>query len=102
MTSIVACALWYGVVKSARKQANADRLQAFFAGPIDVLAVDDKDARAAGEIRATLEPDGTPIGAYDLFIAGQTLRRGATLVTANVSEFVRVAGLTWEDWAAPT
>ena len=74
----------------------------FFAGPINVLPFDDEDARAAGEVRATFEAAGTPIGSYDLAIAGQALRRRSTLVTANVSEFGRVAGLVWEDWASPT
>jgi tRNA(fMet)-specific endonuclease VapC len=45
-----------------------------------------------------LEKIGTPIGAYDLLIAGQALRRGLTVVTANTSEFSRVAELSWEDW----
>jgi tRNA(fMet)-specific endonuclease VapC len=45
-----------------------------------------------------LERSGTPIGAYDLLIAGQALRRGLTVVTANASEFGRVAELSWVDW----
>ena len=28
------------------------------------------------------------------------VRAGVTLVTANVAEFARVPGLTWEDWTA--
>src|SRR3989442_10721715 len=44
------------------------------------------------DLRATLEAAGTPIGPYDLLIAAQALRSGATLVTANVSEFARVSG----------
>jgi hypothetical protein len=49
---------------------------------------------------ATLEAGGTPIGPYDMLIAAQALRRGATLVTANVKEFSRVRGLAWQDWSA--
>lgn len=101
VSAVVAFELWYGVAKSARRAANAARLEAFFAGPLDLLPFDDEDARVAGQVRATLEASGTPIGAYDVLIAGQALRRGATLVTANVAEFARVAGLAWEDWAAP-
>jgi tRNA(fMet)-specific endonuclease VapC len=71
------------------------------AGPIEVLAFDEHDARTAGEIRAALEAAGTPIGAYDLLIAGQALRRGYTLVTAIVPAFARVPSLSWEDWATP-
>jgi tRNA(fMet)-specific endonuclease VapC len=45
-----------------------------------------------------LEKTGTPIGAYDLLIAGQALRRSLTVVAANTSEFSRIAELSWEDW----
>jgi tRNA(fMet)-specific endonuclease VapC len=51
-------------------------------------------------VRAELERLGTPIGAYDTMIAGQAIRRGITLVTANTREFARVDGLMWDDWAA--
>lgn len=91
--------LWYGVVKSARPEANAERLEVFLAKP-QVVPLDGEDARAAGLIRATLEKAGTPIGAYDVLIAGQALQRNLTLVTANLSEFKRVAGLRWQNWAA--
>jgi tRNA(fMet)-specific endonuclease VapC len=45
---------------------------------------------------------GASIGPYDLMIAAQALRAGATLVTANVSEFARVTGLPWDDWTVET
>jgi tRNA(fMet)-specific endonuclease VapC len=99
--AVVAFELWYGVAKSTQQQANHQRLETFFAGPLELVPFDDEDARAAGEIRATLEAAGRPIGAYDVLIAGQALSLGATLVTASASEFSRVAGLRWEDWASP-
>ena len=98
-SSVVVFELWYGVAKSQRQDANAKRLTTFLSGPIDIQEFDDEDARAAGEVRAALEASGSPIGAYDLLIAGQARRRGATLVTANAAEFSRVSGLSWEDWA---
>jgi tRNA(fMet)-specific endonuclease VapC len=67
-----------------------------------LLPFEDEDARAAGEIRAILEAVGKPIGAYDLLIAGQALRRNFTLVTADVAEFKRVKGLAWQDWSKPS
>ncbi len=100
VSSVVAYELWYGVAKSARRQDNAKRLAAFFAGPIDLIAFDDADARSAGAVRAALEAAGTPIGAYDVLVAGQALRRRLTLVTADVGEFARVAGLAWRHWAS--
>jgi tRNA(fMet)-specific endonuclease VapC len=87
------------VAKSQRKEANTQRLQAFLAGPLEWTLFDEEDAREAGALRAELEIAGRPIGAYDVLIAGQARRRGATLVTSHVGEFDRVAGLKWEDWA---
>jgi tRNA(fMet)-specific endonuclease VapC len=100
VSSVVAFELWYGAAKSQRREANTERLQAFLAGPLEWIAFDDQDAREAGLVRAELERAGRPIGAYDVLIAGQARRRRATLVTSNVAEFARVAGLKWEDWAA--
>ena len=70
------------------------------AGPFEWTLFDEEDARAAGTIRAELEALGRPIGAYDVLLAGQARRHGATLVTSNAKEFARVSGLKWEDWAA--
>jgi len=100
LSSIVAFELWYGVAKSQRKESNTARLDAFFAGPLEWTLFDEEDARAAGTVRAELEAVGTPIGAYDVLLAGQARRHGATLVTSNSREFARVSGLKWEDWAA--
>jgi len=99
LSSVVAFELWYGVAKSQRKESNAQRLDAFFAGPLEWTRFDEDDAREAGAVRAELEAAGTPIGAYDVLLAGQARRRRATLVTSNAKEFGRVAGLKWKDWA---
>lgn len=90
--------LWYRVEKSGRVQENTERLRVRLSGALDLLDFDDEGAQASGRIRAALEKVGTPIRAYDLLIAGQALRRGLTVVTANTSEFSRVTGLSWEDW----
>jgi tRNA(fMet)-specific endonuclease VapC len=99
VSSVVAFELWYGVSKSARAEANALQVETLFEGPVSFLAFEPEDARIAGRVRAELEAVGKPIGAYDLLIAGQALRHGLTLVTANAREFRRVKGLEWEDWA---
>lgn len=99
-SSVVTFELWYGVAKSAQRDSNELRLSSFLAGPIELVEFDEEDAHIAGTVRAHLEALGTPIGAYDLLIAAQGVRRGATVVTANGSEFGRVPDLLWEDWAA--
>ena len=100
LSSIVAFELWYGVGKSQRKDSNTQRLETFLGGPLEWALLDEDDARAAGSVRAELETVGRPVGAYDVLLAGQARRRGATLVTSNTKEFARVQGLKWEDWAA--
>jgi tRNA(fMet)-specific endonuclease VapC len=91
--------LWYGIKKSARPRENESALQEFLTLNIALWDFDPDDAREAGDIRATLERAGTPIGPYDVLIAAQVRRRGATLVTTNEREFARVPGLKTEDWA---
>lgn len=100
LSSIVAFELWYGVAKSQRKDSNTQRLETFLGGPLEWALFDEDDARAAGTVRAELETVGRPVGAYDVLLAGQARRRGATVVTSNTKEFARVQGLKWEDWAA--
>lgn len=99
VSSVALFELWYGVEKSPRVAENRERLQIFLSGGLDLVSFDDEDAQIAGQVRAALEKSGTPIGAYDLLIAGQALQRGLTVVTANTSEFARVPGLSWVDWS---
>jgi tRNA(fMet)-specific endonuclease VapC len=101
VSSVVTFELWYGVAKSLYQSQNTQRLEVFLAGPIILLPLEKEDARVAGSVRASLQASGTPIGAYDVLIAGQAMARQYTLVTANVSEFSRVKGLAWQDWAKP-
>jgi tRNA(fMet)-specific endonuclease VapC len=96
--AIVVHELWFGVAKSSRKQQNADRLKEFLTEPFRVVDFTPEDARIAGEIRAELARRGTPIGPYDVLIAGQALARDLTVVTANTREFSRVDGLKLVDW----
>ena len=97
LSSIVTHELYFGAFKSQFPEANLKRLDAL---RFEVLAFDKEDSIAAGKVRAELQVAGTPIGPFDVLIAGQALCRGLTLVTANTREFVRVQGLTVEDWSA--
>lgn len=98
--AIVLFEIWYGIRKSARQESNARTFVTFMSLGVTPWAFEPEDAEEAGDIRATLERAGTPIGPYDVLIAAQARRRGALLVTANGREFVRVPGLRTEDWAA--
>ncbi len=98
--TIVLYELWYGIKKSVRRDANAAALSTFLALDVTPWPFESQDAEEAGDIRAALERTGKPIGPYDLLIAAQARRRGATLITANEREFAHVPGLKTEDWAA--
>ena len=93
--AVAAHKLFYGAYRSARQAQNLALLDGL---PLAELEFDKEDARQAGEIRAALAAAGTPIGPYDVLIAGQALARGLVLVTHNVGEFSRVGGLLVEDW----
>ena len=93
--AVVVHELFYGAYKSQQTAQNLARVDAL---RFEVLEFDKEDGRQAGEIRANLAKAGTPIGAYDVLIAGQTMARGLTLITHNTKEFSRVAGLQIDDW----
>lgn len=99
LPSIVTHELYFGAHKSAKVQHNLETLRLLFAN-FPVLEFDQRDAFTAGEIRALLAAKGTPIGPYDVLIAGQARARGLVLVTNNIGEFDRVDGLRVEDWSS--
>lgn len=100
LSTIVLFELRFGIAKSTRVDRNQASLAAFLSMAFTIAPFEDADAVHAADIRAVLRRTGTPIGPYDVLIAAQARRRGATLVTANRREFERVPGLWVEDWAA--
>ena len=83
-------------ISSAR--AKYRRLTDAFLRELVVLPVLSTDVKEIGRVRAELRRAGTPIGPLDALIAGQACARDLIVVTHNVREFSRVAGLTIEDW----
>lgn len=65
---------------------------------VRILAFGAGEARTAARIRAELEKSGSGIGPMDTLIAATALHHGATLVTHNPREFMRVEGLKVVDW----
>ena len=102
LSIITACELQYGLERRAAKQphlrAQEQNLLSAILAPFDVFPVDHAVVEIYGKVRAALENRGAAIGALDTFIAAQALSLGATLVTSNTKEFVRVPGLQIEDW----
>lgn len=63
-----------------------------------VLPFEAAAARRYGELRASLEQEGTPVGDADLRIASIAPARDITVVTGNVRHFLRVPNLPIEHW----
>ena len=63
-----------------------------------VLDFDRAASVQAGAMRALLHTHGTPIGPYDIQIAGIALANNLTVVTRNMREFSKVPQLKVENW----
>jgi tRNA(fMet)-specific endonuclease VapC len=97
LSSIVRAELLWGARRSKHVDTNLQRI-AVFAAPLRTVPFDDLCAGHYGSIRADLASQGTPIGHNDLLIAASARAHDAVLVTRNLGEFHRVAGLRVEDW----
>ena len=99
ISSISYFELVYGMALMPRPQA-LEQYSLSLRQRFDCIDLDLSSAQKAGEVRAHLRKLGTPIGEYDLLIAGIALARKLTVVTHNTREFSRVPGLQVEDWYA--
>ncbi|HMJ91125.1 MAG TPA: type II toxin-antitoxin system VapC family toxin [Candidatus Acidoferrum sp.] len=97
ISSITAFELFAGVEKARDPKAERAKLDQFFS-VVDVLNFEEAAAAQGATVRAKLEKAGTPIGPYDLLIAGHALALGVILATGNTDEFKRVPGLRLETW----
>ena len=95
-SAIVALELRFGAAKlqSARLTEQVEHAH----GALEVMPFEVPADAAYGDLRASLEAAGKPIGAKDMLIAAHCLALGCTLVTDNVREFARVEGLSIENW----
>jgi len=98
ISTITLAELEFGIAKSSRPEQNRDALLGFLA-PLEIAAFGDRAAFHYGEIRATLEKKGNPIGSMDLMIASHARSLSVPLITNNIREFKKVPGLKVENWA---
>ena len=80
---------------------NEAMLVRFLASPrVTVLYADEQTTHAYAGLFAQLRMQGTPIPTNDLWIAAHAIAHDWVLVTNNEREFVRVKGLSVENWVA--
>jgi tRNA(fMet)-specific endonuclease VapC len=97
MSAITYGELQYGASKSSQRSRALQQLQQLVQD-IPVESLDSAAAQAYGEVRATLEKQGRPIGNNDLWIAAHAMALDVTLATNNEREFRRIPGLSVENW----
>ncbi|HWF13416.1 MAG TPA: type II toxin-antitoxin system VapC family toxin [Candidatus Acidoferrales bacterium] len=89
--------LYYGASKSNQRTKAFAELERTVRGiPIENLT--SAVSEAYGTIRAALEKQGRVIGNNDLWIAAHAMALDVTLATNNEREFLRVVGLSVENW----
>jgi len=79
ISSITLAELRYGVEKSRHIEGNRQALDEFIL-PLEIADFDENAARSYGNVRASLEKEGKPIGSMDLLIAAHALNLGITEV----------------------
>ena len=85
-------------LRKSRGGKREKRARAFLHA-VETLHFDEAAADQSAAVHIDLENASTPIGAYDLLLAGHALALGCPILTGNVHEFKRVPGLeiaTWE------
>ena len=97
VSSLVLYELQVGIAKSNNPQKQEKQL-ATLLEQIHVIYFTKREAKASALLRAELEKKGTPIGPIGILIAGTAKAHNLTLVTHNTKEFMRVDGLTLDDW----
>lgn len=95
ISSVALFELYFGAFKGENVHKNVQEIDRL---GFQVLDFDATDGCVAGRLRAELNAKGTPIGAYDVLIAGQAVNREMILITDNVGEFSRIAELKLENW----
>ena len=88
-----------GAIGKNASRRHARLIEAFVARLSAILPWDRVAAEEAIRIERDLSAKGTPIGGNDAMLAGHARAADCVLVTNNVREFSRVAGLLVEDWA---
>jgi tRNA(fMet)-specific endonuclease VapC len=99
MSFITWAELLQGAASSKRRETTLQRLDGLRRLAPVVYPEGDAICRHYAEQAANLKSLGTPIGANDLWIACHALAIGATVVSHNLREFRRIAGLQLVDWA---
>ena len=97
ISSISLMELEVGLQLSTQRRREKRQALDRFISVYRLLDFSEGDAVEAASIIAYLRQAGTPIGAYDVQLAGVARQRGLTVLTHNLKEFQRVPDLKVND-----
>ncbi len=99
ISSITLGELAFGAAKSGRRDESCAALAEFLMA-LEIASFDSDAASSYGQLRASLEQRGTPIGPLDTLIGAHAAALDVVLVTHNTREFARIDTLRLEDWTS--
>jgi tRNA(fMet)-specific endonuclease VapC len=97
-SAICVAELRHGAARVAHGIRLWERIAREVLSRVDILPFGEAEAVRAGDLLASLEAQGTPIGIEDVWIGATALVHGLVVVTRNLKHFQRVAGLHSESW----
>ena len=92
--SIISVAELQEGVSLAKDRERAAQSLATFLTSVAILPVEEETCRILGELSATLHNKGNYPGDFDTLIAATALQHKLTVLTTDVDDFSRFAGLT--------
>ena len=92
-TAVTVGELYWSAHRSASRDRHLRNIEQRLLPALRVLSFDARAAKLFGELKASLEAQGTPLSDADLQIASITLSEGHELVTGNLRHFSRIPGL---------
>jgi tRNA(fMet)-specific endonuclease VapC len=97
ISSITLSELAFGAARSNRPSDAREALEEFLLA-LEIAPFDERAAMSYGDVRASLERCGRPIGPLDTLIGSHAHALDVILVTHNTREFSQIEGLRLEDW----
>jgi tRNA(fMet)-specific endonuclease VapC len=94
IAAITVAELWHGVERSSgAHKIRRERYLRSISEALPILPYTEATALEHARIWASLESEGTMIGAHDLIVAATALERGSMVATFNQRHFAQVPGL---------
>lgn len=98
VSAVTVMELYYGLKLNSQRAIKISPIIKALLQTINIIAYDSQCAEETARIRAELKVLGTPIGPYDIMIAGTAIEHRMIMVTANIKEFKRINSLIIENW----